>query len=165
MDLREYEINGVNYLARMPREEDFAEIIELHARCFPALVKEDGAWREDQLESQVQVFPDGQVIIEREGRVVGVSSSLIVTLGRDPLRRHTYYGITDDGYFFNHDPQGDTLYGTEVYVAPEERGQGIGAVLYALRRELCKRLNLRRILAGGRLWNYDSYSDRYTTGW
>ncbi|MDE0834825.1 MAG: GNAT family N-acetyltransferase [Akkermansiaceae bacterium] len=100
--------------------------------------------------------------IEREGRIVGVSSSLIVTLGRDPLRRHTYYGITDDGYFFNHDPQGDTLYGTEVYVAPEERGQGIGAVLYALRRELCKRLNLRRILAGGRLWNYDSYSDRYT---
>ena len=74
--------------------------------------------------------------------------------GARPFARHTYYGITDDGYFFNHDPQGDTLYGAEIYVDPAERGQGIGALLYVIRRELCKRLNMRRILAGGRLSNF-----------
>ena len=162
MEPREFTIEGKNYEARTPREEDFAEMIALHKRCFPAGGNEDSAWREDQLESQLQIFADGQVVIEKEGKIVGVSSSLIVWMGLDPLRHHTYYGITDDGYFFNHDPQGDTLYGAEVYVDPEERGRGIGAYLYALRRELCKRLNLRRILAGGRLWHYDKFSNRYT---
>lgn len=162
MEPREFTIEGENYEARTPREEDFPEMIALHKRCFPAGVNEDSAWREDQLESQLQIFPDGQVVIEKEGKIVGVSSSLIVWMGLDPLRHHTYYGITDDGYFFNHDPQGDTLYGTEVYVDAGERGHGIGAYLYALRRELCKRLNLRRILAGGRLWHYEKFSDRYT---
>lgn len=162
MEPREFEINGVLYCARTPQESDFGEMIELHKTCFPTLLEEDGAWREDQLASHLQMFKDGQVLITKDERIVGVSSSLIVTLGRDPLRHHTYYGITDDGYFFNHDPEGDTLYGAEVYVATSERGQGIGGVLYELRRELCRRLNLRRILAGGRLWNYENYKDRYT---
>jgi predicted amidohydrolase len=30
----------------------------------------------------------------------------------------------------------------------------VGAALYEARRQLCRRLNKRRILAGGRLWNY-----------
>lgn len=162
MEQREFEINEVTYVARTPQEEDFVAMIDLHERCFPGMMEEDEAWREDQLKSQLQIFPDGQMIIEREGRIVGVSASLIVSLGRDPLRHHTYYGITDDGYFFNHDPQGDTLYGADVYVDPSERGQGIGALLYVLRRELCKRMNLRRILAGGRLRNYQNYADQYT---
>ncbi len=162
MEPKEYEVNGVMYTARTPREEDFDDMINLHERCFPGMMEEDEAWREDQLKSQLQIFSDGQMVIEREGKIVGVSASLIVNLGRDPLRRHTYYGITDDGYFFNHDPEGDTLYGADVYVDPAERGQGLGALLYVLRRELCKRLNLRRILAGGRLWNYQNYADQYS---
>ncbi len=155
MESKEYEIDGMRYVARTPREEDFAEMIALNERCFPGMIDADEVWREDQLRSHIQVFPDGQVVVTREERIVGVSASLIVSMGRDPLRHHTYYGITDDGYFFNHDPQGDTLYGADVYVDPAERGRGIGAWLYVLRRDLCKRLNLRRILAGGRLWNYD----------
>ena len=78
-----------------------------------------------------------------------------VHFGSDTLRPHTWAGITDSGYFTNHDPQGDTLYGADVYVHPDARGLGVGHALYEARRELCRRLNLRRILAGGRLWNYD----------
>lgn len=162
MEPREFEIKGEKYVARTPREEDFAAMIELHKSCFPATLEEDGAWREDQLESHLQMFEDGQVLVTKGEKIVGVSSSLVVSLGRDPLRHHSYYGITDDGYFFNHDPEGDTLYGAEIYVDQAERGQGIGALLYELRRELCRRLNLRRILAGGRLWNYENYKAKYT---
>ena len=163
MEPREFEKGGEVYVARTPREEDFAEMIELHKSCFPVTLEEDGAWREDQLASHLQMFEDGQMVVTRGSKIVGVSSSLIVTLGRDPLRHHSYYGITDDGYFFNHDPEGDTLYGAEIYVDPKERGRGLGAMLYALRRDLCKRLNLRRILAGGRLWNYENFKDRKST--
>src|SRR5690606_7554995 len=39
---------------------------------------------------------------------------------------------------------------------------GIGHMLYEARRELARKLNLRRILTGGRLWNYIEYADRMT---
>jgi len=89
-------------------------MIRLHQSCFPPTMGTDEAWREDQLQSHLIVFEEGQVVIEKARKIIGVSSSLIVSTGRDPLRHHTYYGITDDGYFYNHDPQGDTLYGAEV---------------------------------------------------
>ncbi|NJN71079.1 MAG: GNAT family N-acetyltransferase [Nitrospira sp.] len=83
-------------------------------------------------------------------------------MGPDALRHHTWMGITDSGYFLNHDPGGDALYGADVYVHPDTRGKGIGHALYEARRALCRRLNLRRILAGGRLWNYRDYAAQFT---
>lgn len=147
---------------RNPRAEEIPAMIALHRRCFPSMVAADGAWEESELKSHLNVFEEGQLLAEMDGRVVGVASSLIVTMGRDPLRKHTYYGITDDGYFYNHDPQGDTLYGAEVYVDPDLRGLGLGKALYEERRQLCRRLNLRRILAGGRLSNYIDHAARLT---
>ena len=73
-----------------------------------------GPWNENHLRSHLHVFPEGQLLAEKDGKILGVASSLIVSLGRNPLRKHTYDGITDDGYFYNHDPQGDTLYGADV---------------------------------------------------
>lgn len=147
---------------RNPTEADIPTMIALHRRCFPQMMETDEAWQEDQLASHQRVFEEGQLVAESEGRIVGVASSLIVDLGHDPLRHHTYYGITDDGYFYNHDPQGDTLYGADVYVDPDCRGRGIGKILYATRRDLCRRLNLRRILGGGRLWRYSEYASELT---
>ncbi len=43
---------------------------------------------------------------------------------------------------------------------PEARGKGVGAALYEARRQLCRRLNKRRILAGGRLWGYHQYAEQ-----
>jgi predicted amidohydrolase/ribosomal protein S18 acetylase RimI-like enzyme len=145
---------------RGARVSDIPAMIALHRRCFPQMMDEDGAWEQDQLKSHLDVFEDGQIVAVRDGRIVGVASSLIVNLGRNPLRKHTYYGITDDGYFYNHDPQGDTLYGAEVYVDPEARRCGIGAMLYESRRDLCRRFNLRRILCGGRLASYSKHADQ-----
>ena len=134
---------------RNPRADEIPQMIELHRRCFPQMIESDEAWGEDQIRSHLEYFEEGQLVAELDGRVVGVASSLIVDLGHDPLRHHTYYGITDDGYFFNHDPQGDTLYGADVYVDPNCRGQGIGKILYEVRRDLCRRMNLR-CFKGGR---------------
>lgn len=141
---------------------DIPHMIEMHRRCFPSMMETDEAWQEDQLESHQQVFPEGQLVAELDGRVVGVASSLIVDLGEQPLRHHTYYGVTDDGYFYNHTEMGDTLYGADVYVDPDYQKKGIGKKLYEARRDLCRRLNLRRILGGGRLWRYAEYVDELT---
>lgn len=50
------------------------------------------------------------------------------------------------------------MYGADVYVHPERRGFGIGHALYEARRNLCRSLNLRRIIAGGRIHGYAEYS-------
>jgi predicted amidohydrolase/ribosomal protein S18 acetylase RimI-like enzyme len=159
---KDYSTKQGSVTVRNPVVADIPEILALHRRCFPREADAGGPWNEKQLRSHLLVFPEGQLVAEKDGRILGAASSLIVSLGRDPLRKHTYDGITDAGYFYNHDPQGDTLYGADVYVDPAARRSGIGAALYAARRDFCRSSNLRRILAGGRLWHYDEHAARLT---
>ncbi len=143
---------------RQATHKDVHKLIELNKIAYPVLASENVVWREAHLKSHQQIFPEGQLVAEVGGKIVGGVSSLIVDLGRNPLRHHTWAGITDSGYFTNHDPEADTLYGADVYVDPECRGKGVGHALYEARREICRKLNKRRILAGGRLWNYDEHA-------
>jgi len=139
---------------RPARQEDLPALVKLNLEAYPQMAQDNVVWAEGHLRSHLQIFPEGQLVAILNGRIVGACSSLIINLGPDPLRFHTWAGITDSGYFTNHDPAGDTLYGADVYVHPDTRGMRVGATLYEARRALCRRLNLRRILAGGRLWNY-----------
>ena len=68
--------------------------------------------------------------------------------------RHTYDQITAKGKFTTHDDNGDTLYGVDVFVSPEYRGLRLGRRLYDGRKEICMNLNLRSIVAGGRIIGY-----------
>lgn len=145
---------------REATRQDISALMALNRAAYPGLAGENVVWGETHLLSHLRVFPQGQLVAEAKGKIVGAVSSLIVNLGSEPLRQHTWAGITDSGYFTSHDPHGDTLYGADVYVHPETRGLGVGHALYEARRALCRRLNLRRILAGGRLWNYEGHADQ-----
>ncbi len=107
-----------------------------------------GAWSYEQMKSQLAHFPDGQICIEDRGRVVAVALSLIVQYSQWG-DKHTYAEITADGYFTTHNPQGDTLYGAEVFVHPDYRDLRLGRRLYDARKEMCEKMNLRAIVAGG----------------
>lgn len=147
---------------REAHREDVPALIELNRAAYPVLAGENVVWGESHLLSHQRVFPQGQLVAEVDHKIVGAVSTLIVDLGPDPLRPHTWAGITDSGYFTNHDSRADTLYGADIYVHPDSRGSGVGAALYQARRDLCKRMNKRRILAGGRLWNYHEHADKMT---
>jgi predicted amidohydrolase/ribosomal protein S18 acetylase RimI-like enzyme len=139
---------------------DIDAIVALNKEAYPKLAEEGVVWKRANLESHLRVFPEGQAVAEVNGRIVGACSSLIVNFGRDPYREHTWAGITDAGMFFNHDPFGDTLYGADVNVHPNQRGHGIAKRLYQYRRDLCQRLNLRRIVLGGRLHDYHLHANQ-----
>lgn len=147
-------------IIRHAEYRDIEPMIKLCCKVYPGFAAIGFMWSEEQLKNHQDLFPDGQLVAELDGSIVGVVASLILLMGNDPYRQHTYAGITDDGYFYNHNPQGDTLYGAEIYVDPDCRGCGIGGALYQARRELCQKLNLKRILGGGRISGYVEVADQ-----
>lgn len=144
-------------LVRQLRFEDFPEIIAVSARVYPG----SKPWLAEQLESHVRVFPEGQlVVIDRAtGVPVGLASSLIVRWDDYDLGAE-WREWTAAGYFTNHDPTiGRTLYGAEAMVDPRWQRRGVGHRLYSARRELVRRLGLRRIRAAARMRGYHRFSD------
>lgn len=157
------EMSGAKQSAVQVREatpHDITALVALNRAAYPSMAEKQSVWGESHLISHQRVFSQGQLVAELDGELVDAAASLIVNMGADPLRQHTWAGITDSGYFYSHDPNSDTLYGADIYVHPDARGHGIGAALYESRRQLCRRLNLRRILAGGRLRDYHQHADR-----
>jgi GNAT superfamily N-acetyltransferase len=140
------------------RPEHFAPIQELCRLVYPG----SPPWSLAQLESHVDIFPEGQFVAvdEQTGELVGMAASLIVWWD-DYEFKSTWHDLTDHGYFTNHDPEkGRTLYGAEVMTHPERRGQGIAKQLYAARRRLVEQRGLLRIRAGSRLRGYHVVADR-----
>ena len=134
---------------RPTRLEDYAAIRALQRRASPYLP----AWSLRQLESQLHEFPEGQLVAVCDGEIVGAAASLIVKWDEHGLE-HSWKSITGDGYFTNHDRAGRTLYGADVIVDTSRHGFGVGRSLFQARRRLCRRLNLRRIIATARLPGY-----------
>ncbi|REJ83213.1 MAG: GNAT family N-acetyltransferase [Acidobacteria bacterium] len=114
-----------------------------------------------ELELQVRTFPEGQLIAVDGNEIVGYATSLIVLLDEDSPW-YSYSEITGAATFSTHDPAGDTLYGADIGVLPERRGQRIAQKLYAARKRLLKRYNLRRMVAGGRIPGYAEHAGKMT---
>ncbi len=134
-------------------KSDFSDVQEVHRGAYPELE----SWSLQQFVSQLELFPEGQLCVEIDGRVVATSSSLIVNL-HDLPEHHTYHDVCEGGMIRGHDPDGDTLYGIDIAVHPEFRGQRFARRIYDQRKDLAKRLNLRGIVFGGRMPNYRRYA-------
>ncbi|MCA8917147.1 MAG: GNAT family N-acetyltransferase [Planctomycetes bacterium] len=147
-------------VVRQATFNDIDALVALNKAAYPTLAEDGVVWNKRNLESHLRIFPEGQGVVEVDGKIVASCSSLIVHLGRDPYRDHTWAGITDGAMFYNHNPAGDTLYGADINVHPDYRKRGMAGKLYAYRREVCQRLNLKRIVLGGRLFNYHEYASR-----
>jgi predicted amidohydrolase/GNAT superfamily N-acetyltransferase len=134
--------------------DDYADIKEIMDALYPTM---GGAWPLNKYRAQLTVFGQGQICIEDHGKVVAAAFSLVVEYARFG-DQHTYDQITGNAFLTTHDPLGDVLYGMEVVVAKEYQGLRLGRRLYEARKELCRSLNLRAIVAGGRIPGYEKYA-------
>ena len=135
--------------------DDIPAVIALQRRVYPTIAP----WKPARLRAQLEMFPQGQVVAEADSALVGYAGSLVVAWD-DWAESHTWQEITGAGTFEHHNPAGRTLYGAEVFVDPEMQGSGVGHLLYGARRKICKTMNLRRIIACGRLPGYGQYADQ-----
>ncbi len=118
--------------------------------------------RDEQFVDLLRRFPQGQFVAEIDGVIVGMALSLVI-LWEEYSLHHTWSSITNHGNFDTHNVEnGKTLYGAEVCVDPAVQGAGVGKGLYEARRNLCRSMNLRRIIAGGRLPGYKVHAQTMT---
>ncbi|MEZ5939272.1 MAG: GNAT family N-acetyltransferase [Hyphomonadaceae bacterium] len=125
---------------------DVAEIAALSKRAFgPVLCSTPG-----MIQGQIATFPEGQFVVEYEGRIVGTAGSFRID-EVTAMAPHTWSEITGGGYASRHDPNGDWLYGMEVAVDPDYRRLRIGQRLYDTRARLAENEGLKGIVFGGRM--------------
>jgi ribosomal protein S18 acetylase RimI-like enzyme len=136
---------------------DVPRLVALNEAAYPDLVEDGVVFDAAQLMAQQAVFPEGQIVVEDDARVVGAIATLIVPSAA-ALAPHTWSDLTSHGTFAGHDPHGDALYLADVYVDPAARKRGVGNTLYDALFRMCERRRLARVVAGGRLWGYHEHA-------
>ena len=152
MDIKSLNVEQLNI-------NDYKELIAAMKAAYPDW--QGSFWSINALNKLIDVFPEGQLVIKADNKVVGSALSIIVEyqkFGDD----HTYKQITGNYTFNTHDPKGDVLYGIEIFIHPEYRGLRLGRRLYDARKELSEKLNLKAIVFGGRIPSYSEYSKTLT---
>lgn len=144
-------------IVRMITPEDFDAVAELSLKCFGP----DNSLKQEHFKSQFTLFPEGQICLEYNGKIVGTALSLIVNF-EDYGYDHNYYDICDLGFIRNHNPEGRHLYGIEVAVDADYRGMQLGKRLYEGRRAIARKFNLEKIYIGGRMPDYYKHAEQFS---
>jgi len=139
--------------------DDYQELKAAMIEAYTNVSLAEAYWEEQHIESLINKFPEGQVVIKINNQLAGCALSIRIN-DADFNDAHTYDDITGTGKdtFSTHNDEGDTLYGIDVFIKAEFRGLRLGRRLYDYRKELCERLNLKGITFGGRIPNYHKYS-------
>ena len=135
--------------------EDYENIVALQLKCFSDMKP----WNIEQFESIVKKFPEGQMCVEYNGKIIASSCSLIIDSSKY-TETSSWSELTGNGYIKNHDPKGDTLYGMEIMVDSDYRNMKLARRMYELRKRLVVTKNLKKISIGGRLPNFYLHKDK-----
>ena len=149
------EINKVEI--RNLQKEDYDQLASSFTRVYA-----DGSdvfWTPKQIDKLIRIFPEGQIVVVVDGKIVGCAHSIIVNYD-DVKNDHTYAQVTGNVTFDTHTRKGNILYGIEVFIHPDYRGLRLARRMYEYRKELCEKLNLKAIMFGGRIPNYHKYADK-----
>ena len=151
-------ISSTRIAIRNISQADIPRIVELQRKIYPE-VASGQIYAPFFIEKHLRVFPDGQFCAELEGKIVGSATSLVVNL-KPQYKRHRWTDIVGYGNRTAHDKYGDSLYADDIVIDPLHRYQGIGSALLEARKKLCMRLGLRRMIGGGRIYNYCLFKDK-----
>lgn len=145
--------SGDESLRYVPLEARWAEELEaIELACFPT-VDPDDLYDAGSIRELAEDFPQGCFVV-LDGEVpVAMGCGVRVQFDLDDYQ-HTYEELLPHDAGSGDDPDGEWYYGTDISVSPDYRRRGIGARLYELRKQTCRDLNLRGIIAGGVIPGY-----------
>ncbi|WP_041054736.1 bifunctional GNAT family N-acetyltransferase/carbon-nitrogen hydrolase family protein [Vibrio owensii] len=149
------ENNAPKLLLRPIESADYLELADLMDLVFYDV---GGSWPRMTIMDLIHQFPDGQICIEDNGKIVAAALTIKVDYNRFSLP-HLYTDIITEKNVIQNQVTGDAMYGLDVFVHPDYRGLRLGRRLYDARKDLCRSKNFKAILTGGRIPNYHKHSD------
>lgn len=140
-----------HYQIRRMQVEDFGAITKLCRRVYP----HDEPYSAEELGEHYAVFPQGQYVCEHlpTASVAGVHFTLRLTMS-DFHDDDPWDVLTAKGTFADHNPQGHTLYGADVFVSPDHQHHSLAHALTDVTRALVVAECLWRMVGGSRLPGY-----------
>lgn len=136
------------------------ELEAIQRASFPTLAPNELMGAQHFLAHQ-QVFPQGQhAVIERSSQKVVASSTDFRTKVDFYHLGHRFIEVAGGGWLSGHDPHGDWLYGADIGVLPQYRGQGLSTLLYQARQDLVQRLGLKGHVAGAMPKGYGAVQEQ-----
>lgn len=137
--------------------KDFDDLLIIQKEAFPPPFPEELWWSKHHIQAHTETFPQGAMLAKINGKAAGSATSLIVKYDGSP---HTWEEVSDSGFLSRtHDYAGDTLYGIDVCVRPQFRGKKVATALYDARKQLVKKLGLKRYIAGCRIPGFHNHAD------
>lgn len=146
---------------RLRTAQDVEAIRELMMRVYPPPHGPEAIWSAVNLLRHLERFPEGQMVVEAGGLMVGTSTVLRVSM-EHALAPHTWSWITGSGTLATHEPAGEALYGANIAVDPAWQNKGIARLLYEGRIALGRRLGCRIFVAGARIPGYHAVAGELT---
>ena len=122
------------------RPEHVDQLEELQRVVFPTLADEE-RFKAPHYRRHIELFPEGQLCAVEDGRVVGMTSTILLDFDFGHPG-HTFGEIIQGGWLTSHQPSGRWLYGADIGVHPAYRGRGIARALYRARHAVARRLGL-----------------------
>lgn len=143
---------------RQTKIEDGQAINNIIEKTYPGI----NGYSNDALKAQLNHFPQGQFVVEFNGKVIGFCMTFIISKEL-AMKPHTWKEITGSGFASRHDPLGDYLYGMDICVDIDFRGKKIGERLYNERKKLCEKLGLSGIIFGARIPGFSKKKKNFET--
>ena len=162
-------------MTRTMRPEDLDSVVALQRLAFPAPFDPELLWRKDHLEAHLAKFPQGQWVAVVHGTVIGSCSNVRLRFGQ-ANRSRTWDETVGGPLLDAHDEAGSELYGLDISVHPDFRGQGVARALYEARFEYvrtgklahyvtaCRIPDVDQALCSGRVKSIEEYVQRVQDG-
>ncbi len=144
------------YVLRNTDQTHISALAALQDTIFPTL-SPDERMGIKHYEAHIRIFPEGQFVILDGDKAIAMSTTMRHAL---TLEDHTFLEISGNMLLTTHDPDGDWLYGLDVGVLPEYRGQGLAKAIYQARHETCIALGLKGQVTVGMPNGYLNYADK-----
>lgn len=119
---------------------------------------DDNQASQEQLLSRLKIFPQGMLVAEEQGEIVGMVYAMKIT-SYDESRSPSWYEITHDGMCDNHDPNGKVIFGVDLSTKPGVGARAGDQLLVGVARLAIKE-NVAECMLGGRMPGYAEYADR-----
>ncbi len=120
----------------------------------------DNMANREQLMSRLRSYPQGMLVAERAGEIVGMVYAMRIT-AYDYKNPPSWNKITHDGYCDNADPKGSAIFGVDLTTAPGVGHMAGDKLLIGIAR-LAIGEGVKTALLGGRLPGYSKVADKMT---